>query len=372
MHRTARLVPIVSLAVGGALGAALLPAGTAYGAQAPKPIARAAADSGPEQRTVRKYWTPAKMEAARPLDLPARKTPRARLSPSTGPTASRALPPTGAPVTIPPTAPGKAAGTAPQAQTQQPQAQSQQPQAQSQAQSQSQALAAARATPGATWTRGGAVAKTTGRVFFTYQGRNASCSGSAVTSANKSVVITAGHCVKMGGVFHGNWVFVPGYDRGSRPYGTWVATRLLTTPQWSDDENVDHDLAAAVVAPLDGRSLTEVVGGQGVAFNQGRRRQMHSFGYPAASPYDGSRLTYCSGRAFDDFLLSRGLGLTCAMTGGSSGGPWFLGFDESTGLGTQNSVNSFKYNFAQDWMFAPYFGPEAKAVYDAAQRDGAT
>jgi hypothetical protein len=127
-----------------------------------------------------------------------------------------------------------------------------------------------------------------------------------------------------------------------------------------------------VVAPLAGRRLVDVVGGQGIAFNQARRLLMHSFGYPAGRPYDGSRLIYCSGRAFDDFLMSRGIGLTCDMTGGSSGGPWFAGFNESTGLGTQNSVNSFKYNFAQNWMFGPYFGQEAKAVYDAAQRNSAT
>ena len=55
---------------------------------------------------------------------------------------------------------------------------------------------------------------------------------------------------------------------------------------------------------------------------------MYGFGYPAAAPYDGSKLIYCSGRAFDDFLLSRSLGLTCNMTGS----PWAPNFDESTGL----------------------------------------
>jgi hypothetical protein len=59
------------------------------------------------------------------------------------------------------------------------------------------------------------------------------------------------------------------------------------------------------------------------------------------------------------------------MTGGSSGGPWMLSFNESTGLGTQNSVNSFKYNFAPNWMLGPYFGNEAQAVYQAAQTTNA-
>jgi hypothetical protein len=61
------------------------------------------------------------------------------------------------------------------------------------------------------------------------------------------------------------------------------------------------------------------------------------------------------------------LGLTCNMTGGSSGGPWFLNFTESTGTGTQNSVNSFKYNFSPTWMFGPYFGADAQNIYNSAQ-----
>ncbi len=294
----------------------------------PKPAQRAAADTATERRQVMTYWTERRMEAAKPLDAP---------KPKAGLTAD--APEQGSSWTAPPTRGQSGAGVD---------------------------LQAAR-SGGEAWTGGGAVARTTGRIFFTTQGRNASCSGSAVTSQNKSVVLTAGHCVKLGGAFHTNWVFVPGYDAGARPHGTWVATRLLTTPQWNSGEDVNFDVAAAVVAPLEGKALTDVVGGQGVAFNQARRRQMYGFGYPAAAPYDGSKLIYCSGRAFDDFLLSRSLGLTCNMTGGSSGGPWMLNFDESTGLGTQNSVNSFKYNFAPNWMFGPYFGTEAQAVYQAAQ-----
>ncbi|MEU0571647.1 peptidase, partial [Nonomuraea sp. NPDC005983] len=232
-------------------------------------------------------------------------------------------------------------------------------------------LSQAAATAASVWPGGGAVARTTGRVFFTHQGRTASCSGSAVTSANKSVVITAGHCVKLDGAFHSNWVFVPGYNAGNRPFGTWVATRLLTTQQWNAGEDVNFDVAAAVVAPLGGRTLVDVVGGQGLAFNQARRQQMHAFGFPAAAPFDGSRLIFCSGRVFDDRAMTRDQGMTCGMTGGSSGGPWFQNFNESTGLGMQNSVNSFTYNFAPNVMFGPYFGTEAQAVYQAAQSTNA-
>ncbi|WP_214322418.1 trypsin-like serine peptidase [Nonomuraea sediminis] len=338
MHRRLALLSVLTLSAGGAL----LPVVSAQ-AQAqvkntePKPVTEAAADTKSEQKAVLQYWTPQKMEAAKPLDAPQ---PKRNLRMAVG---GPGEPTDGTPWTAPPTSPGGNPKPEPQAAN----------------------------SGGAAWTGGGAVVKTTGRIFFTYQGRNASCSGSAVTSANKSVVLTAGHCVKLGGDYHTNWVFVPGYDQGQRPYGTWAATKLITTPQWDSSEDINFDVAAAVVAPLQGKSLTDAVGGQGVAFNQGRRVQMHAFGYPAAAPYDGSKLIYCAGRTFDDFLMSKDHGLTCNMTGGSSGGPWFQNFNESTGLGTQNSVNSFKYNFAPNWMFGPYFGTEAQAVYQSAQATNA-
>jgi V8-like Glu-specific endopeptidase len=220
---------------------------------------------------------------------------------------------------------------------------------------------------GGPWSGGGAVAKTAGRVFFTYQGRTASCSGNAVTSANKSTVLTAGHCVKMQGAWHTNWVFVPGYHDGQRPYGTWTASKILSTPQWTASEDINYDIGAAVVAPLDGKRLTDVVGGQGVAFNTGYNKAMYSFGFPAAAPYDGEKFIYCSGTTFRDFLLSSDHGLTCNMTGGSSGGPWFTQFDEASGTGLQSSVNSFKYNFLPNAMYGPYFGADAQNLYQSAQ-----
>jgi V8-like Glu-specific endopeptidase len=219
--------------------------------------------------------------------------------------------------------------------------------------------------PGGPWSGGGAVEKTAGRVFFTYQGRQASCSGNAVTSGNKSVVMTAGHCVKLEGAWHTDWVFVPAYDNGNAPFGTWTAKATMSTPQWEASEDINFDVGAAVVNPLNGQSLTDVVGGQGVAFNQARGQDMFAFGWPAADPYDGTQMIYCSGTTFDA-LISDGIGMTCDMTGGSSGGPWFQEFDEGTGAGIQNSVNSYKINFIPTWMFGPYFGADAQGVYNAA------
>ncbi|HEX2313984.1 MAG TPA: peptidase [Thermomonospora sp.] len=221
---------------------------------------------------------------------------------------------------------------------------------------------------GSAWTRGGEVVKTTGRVFFTHKGRAASCSGSAVVSQNRSTVITAGHCVKLEGSWHTDWIFVPGYHNGNAPYGKWTARKTLATAQWSADEAIQYDIGAAVLNPLDGRQLTDVVGGRAIAFDQPKRQAMYSFGYPAAAPYDGTKLTYCSGTTTSSFLLGT-LGMACTMTGGSSGGPWLSGFDEATGTGAITSVNSYKLNlpFLNGNMYGPYFGADARALYEQAQ-----
>ncbi|PXY19623.1 trypsin-like serine peptidase [Prauserella muralis] len=219
---------------------------------------------------------------------------------------------------------------------------------------------------GEPWTGGGEVAETAGRVFFTFNGNPASCSGNAVTSGNRSVVITAGHCVKYQGSWHTDWIFVPGYDDGAAPYGEWVARQTLTTPQWEASEDLNYDVGAAVVEPLNGAHLTDVVGGQGIAFNQQRGQDMYAFGYPAADPYDGSELIHCAGGTFTDPFTTDDHAMRCDMTGGSSGGPWFLGFDEATGTGVQASVNSFGYTFLPGYMFGPYFGSEAQALYEQA------
>lgn len=220
---------------------------------------------------------------------------------------------------------------------------------------------------GQPWTGGGAVVQTAGRVFFTTGGQDASCSGNAVNSANGDVVVTAGHCVKFEGQWATNWVFVPGYDHGDKPFGEWPAGTLMATQQWDSSEDINHDVGMAVVNERNGQSLTDVVGGQGIAFNATRGQQMYSFGYPAAPPYDGESLIYCSGEVRDDILGSNDQGMTCDMTGGSSGGPWFLDFDESAGAGIQNSVNSFKYIFDNSTMYGPYFGDSVEALYDRAQ-----
>lgn len=319
-HRT---VLSVVLSAGALIAGALT-------AAAPVAAADTPVSASSRQQHAPGYWTAERMRGATALDITA--VP----GPSRVPVASAAVRPTA----IAPTAPSAGSGTV--SPTAFPQA-------------------------GGAWTGGGAVVKTSGRVFFTMGSRTASCSGDSITSANGSTVITAGHCVKYQGAWHTNWVFVPAYNNGSAPYGQWSATKTFATDQWAASEDMNMDVGLAVVAPLNGQTLTQAVGAQGILFNGGYNKRMYAFGFPAAAPYDGTKLVYCSGNSGKDFLLTKDHGLGCNMTGGSSGGPWFQDFNEATGLGTQVSVNSFGYTFLPNRMYGPYFGNEAKAAYDKAQ-----
>ena len=163
--------------------------------------------------------------------------------------------------------------------------------------------------------------------------RTASCSGTAVTSANRSVVITAGHCVKSNGAFHRNWCSCRASRTATGPFGTWVATNLFTTQQWNANEDINFDIAAFVVAPLNGRNLVDVVGGQGVAFNQQRGAADVLLRLPGRGAVRRQQADLLRGPAINDPLQTNDLGLRCDMTGGSSGGPWLLAFNERTGRG---------------------------------------
>jgi hypothetical protein len=223
-----------------------------------------------------------------------------------------------------------------------------------------------------TLARNEAPVKYIGKVFFTLAGANYVCSGNSVSAKNKSTVSTAGHCVNQGaGAFATNFVFVPAYENGAAPYGKWTATSLHAPIQWSANGDITYDTGFAVMGrnPA-GQALADVVGATGVAFNQERALTYDSFGYPASSPFNGETLKSCSGPATDDTVNAQfgTQGIPCDMTGGSSGGPWFIeGTVLKNGAPVQNSINSYGYNRA-GFMYGPYWGSVIQQTYNEAAR----
>ncbi|MEU3017901.1 trypsin-like serine protease [Nocardiopsis sp. NPDC007018] len=225
------------------------------------------------------------------------------------------------------------------------------------------------------WNDGGKVTRTTGKVYLTMDGRDFTCSASVVDSANRSTLVTAGHCAKDGkGSWAQNWTFVPGYSSGDSPHGKFTARDLMVVPQWSNRADDSYDFAMVVLNEDGGTAVQDRVGAQRISFDTwteqsvSRGVQVYTFGYPAASPYNGRELHYCSGRTVADTGGTTANGVRCTMTQGSSGGPWFSGFDPATGTGTISSVVSFKYADDRGTQYGPRLGTEARDLFDHASK----
>lgn len=223
-----------------------------------------------------------------------------------------------------------------------------------------------------------APARLNGKVFFqkARNGKDFACSGTAVTSANASVILTAGHCVNEGrvngkpGEYHRKWIFVPAFSStspGEAPFGRWPARRLFATNGWVTQRAFGVDVGAAVVRQRNGQTLGSRVGGQGVLFNQSRDQVWNVFGYPAQGRFSPGNLQYrcTSGPIRDsDRPVSSPIQIECNMTGGASGGGWIVRMD-GTGHGFLNGVNSFKRG-SPKYFYGPYFGDAAMNVYTRA------
>ncbi|MEV8623979.1 trypsin-like peptidase domain-containing protein [Streptomyces sp. NPDC051079] len=200
-----------------------------------------------------------------------------------------------------------------------------------------------------------------GKVFFTgSDGKDYVCSGSAVNSTNKNMVFTAGHCVHggPGQSWNSNWQFVPYYDHGSRPYGTWWAETLVAFNGWTNDGNFGYDLGIVITSPNSSGELVNAVGGMGLQWNQSKDRFVTAMGYPQAPPFDGQWQYFCAATSSQrSWWTTDQIKIPCNMTGGSSGGPWIFGKDDNVYCsGWVNGVNSnvdSKDNPTE--MRSPYF-----------------
>jgi hypothetical protein len=247
-------------------------------------------------------------------------------------------------------------------------------------------------TTGASWPNGrGKVYQSTGKVYFQMNGSGWVCSGTALGDSRNSysLVITAGHCVydeengngRLSG-FATNWLFIPQYDSNptlsncaNTAYGCWTAAALVVNDGFASAGGftttaTHYDWGFAVVGNGGNANsqLDSVVAPYGYAATaMSANTVVDAFGYPAAQKYHGNDLVYCQGPIGFDSLAGNGAyKLACGMTGGSSGGPWFSGFDAATGNGgTIQSLNSYGYS-GQSNMYGPIFNPSTTQTYNAA------
>jgi len=210
---------------------------------------------------------------------------------------------------------------------------------------------------------------TVGKVFFSNRaGQDLVCSGTAVVSSNQSVVDTAGHCLYWNGDWVQNLIFCPLYENGRTPFGCWAARDLEVPSDWigAKPNDYHHDFGMAIVSPNSQGVLTDLVGGAGWANNQPVNQPFYAYGYPAAYPFDGQTRKSCEGSFGKSWQHGGGtvVSIPCGMTGGSSGGPWFI---KMSGNWYLNGHNDFTSIIQLGHMFSPYYDDTWYALYDKAQ-----
>jgi hypothetical protein len=237
---------------------------------------------------------------------------------------------------------------------------------------------------GASWTGDNPILARSGKVFFTMSGVRYVCSGSVANDSHddRSLVLTAAHCAydEVAEAFATNWMFIPAYDTAptqtcaQAAYGCWTAQALVVhngfaTAGGFNTQAMVHDFAFAVVGegtvgPGVDAELDVAVGSYPLATNVTSGNRLYAFGYPAAGKYKGKDLVYCAGNIFTDpYAGNQTWGMTCNMTGGSSGGPWLLGFEGSSPA--LSSLNSYgRQGFPN--MYGPKFNANTTSVYNAA------
>ncbi len=302
--RLAALLPFLAL-----LAAAPAAARATPRTHAPASAGAGASSAGGGAGRVLRYWTPARMASARPLDLVAGRGGDTRIR------AGRPSPTAGASFL---------------------------------------AVATPEEPP----------YSVEGRVFVKQGDLRGYCSGTAIDSPSRQLVLTAGHCVNNGHeggrtVWSQYLEFVPAYSAGRAPFGAFVAKRgaVYAPRPWSLHGNNDFDVGAFLTHPnRQGANVADAVGGgAAIALDLPRPQQFETFGYPG----EVRRMQRCRSSYLGEDRLSFPLAgpptqeIGCHWAPGASGGGWLI--EGGTRI---DGLNSYLYIGNRSHTYGPYFSQE--------------
>lgn len=182
----------------------------------------------------------------------------------------------------------------------------------------------------------GAYHRRAGKLFFRDGSSTYVCSASLI---KRGLVVTAAHCVAAFGErrFYQSIQFVPGYWRGSAPYGVWnwAQARVLNSYHAGTDACAvsgvvcQNDIAVVVLAAKNGAYPGTNTGWFGYAWGGysyvGGSAQITQLGYPVALN-GGLELMRTDSRGFVSAGDSNNTVIGSLQTGGSSGGPWIVNY----------------------------------------------
>lgn len=192
------------------------------------------------------------------------------------------------------------------------------------------------------------------------------CTASVVDSPVGDLVITAAHCVTG---TSGTLEFVPGYNRGSTPYGVWTVTKVYVDQAWSSSSSQDDDFAFLRVSqPGSSVPVEDVTGAERLDTDAPASRELvQVIGYPNAT----NQPVTCQNPIKQP--MAGQLEFDCdGYTNGTSGGPFLSEIDQATGQGLVIGVIG-GYQQGGDLpqvSYSPVLGANAAALYREAVADG--
>ncbi len=205
-----------------------------------------------------------------------------------------------------------------------------------------------------------------GKLFFTDDGVNYVCSGTALQG---DVVWTAGHCVHggPGRQWMTNWAFAPGYQRGVGSPGMFPYYQLWAQSGWfaSGDRHYDYGVGITWNSAA-GWKVVDQVGGNGLIVNPGRPF-VTAIGYPS-NFLGGETQSYCQTTLTARSFFNSDQALNCNRGRGASGEPWLRDYNNSNGLGWIVSDNSYSLNADHSAPeYGPYYDGDTAALFNAAE-----
>ncbi|WP_410619186.1 trypsin-like serine peptidase [Amycolatopsis sp. cmx-8-4] len=189
------------------------------------------------------------------------------------------------------------------------------------------------------------------------------CTASVIHSQQGDVLLTAAHCIHdgEGGDYVTGVTFAPAYHDGLAPFGYWTVTDELVAPGWTESSDPDLDVGFATAhQPGTTKTLESLVGANALATGSAFEQPITLTGYPDDSETPAVCRNTTSRQ--DTFQLK----VDCAgFPTGTSGGPWVVGEDPKTRLGTVIGViGGFEYGGDDpDTSYSSYFDTDVQGLY---------
>jgi V8-like Glu-specific endopeptidase len=207
---------------------------------------------------------------------------------------------------------------------------------------------------------------TVGALFFTTGTQAHFCTASVVNSFTANLILTAAHCV-YGTTYVSNIEFVPKYHEGRLPYGAWPVQAITVAKGWQQSQDQNLDFAFLAVAPPAGTHvpIQLMTGGLWLGINRGYAHPIEVIGYNDT----GDAPIKCATDSFR-FEPNQMKFFCLDFQNGTSGGPWILGFNHSTGTGTVFGViGGYQQGGNYPWAsYSAYFGLPALGLFLQAEK----